>query len=397
MVLEQAAVVAVNVREFSVDLLTDDTSRHMLGVPIMQPLSHPDHAGGIHMMPEVGAKCWVCTPGDSTSSFIIGFMWNAPTQSGSRPYDGEGPNFTGNRAPMEPGDICLGTVDGNAVTIRRGGIVQVGASGLCQRVYMPIGNVVRDYFQRYHGVSPLGEIEWGHASLLPEHGANLTNADLPVTVRYKIKTSLRDDVGDESKPFPVELRVGILPAGVGDDVAYNSYAADLKSEKRHIFMNDEMRNHLEDALAGGDENYQEDTVISLVFNSADTANTPARKVTYAFQVGRTGDRYEFAGGHVLSESRGSYTIRAKKTVIVDAPKIQLGDNSAAEPIVLGEQLRAFLSDYLDQYLAHTHPTAVGPSGPPLTVVATLATKLQYIDAVPPLTPLILSDISFAKK
>jgi hypothetical protein len=400
MLMEQAIVTAVNVQEYSVDVLTEDESRALLGVPIMNPVNHPDHTGGIIFLPEVGAKCWICTPGSSTSAFVLGFMWNSPTQEEVRPYEGDGPNFTGNRAALEPGDVMLGTVDGNAVIVRRGGLIQVGASPLCQRIYMPIGNVVKDYFQRYHGLSPLGEIEWGHARLLPEHGTDLSDVDLPVTVRYKIKTSLKDDVGDETKPFPVELRIGILPVGVDDDTANNAYAADLKSEKRHIFMNDEMRSQMGSALGGADEDYNSDTVLSLVFNSTDDSNTPGRQVSYAFQLSRTGDRYEFSGGHVLSESRGSHTIRAKKSIILEAPKVRVGGVEAdtSESLVLGIQLRQFLADFLGQYLAHTHPTAVGPTGPALNGIDTVATKLTYIDeALPAVTAAILSDTAYTKK
>lgn len=355
MQVEQATIKVVNVREFSVDVLTDETSRFLLGVPLMQPLSHPDHAGGIHMLPDVGAKCWICTPGAPTSAFVLGFMWDAPTQEGSRPYDGVGPNFTGNRPTMEPGDICIQTVDGNYVNVRRGGVVQIGASGLCQRIYIPVGNVVRDYFQRYHAVSPIGEISWSHARLIdndgvqPDGSVDISQIDLPVTVRYNIKTSLKDDVSGPDKPFPVELRIGTLcTPGANDTAANNRFPADLATDKRHVFANDEIRNGLEDA-SGTVHPKSGDTSISLIFTSPDD---PDRKVTYGFQVSRTGDTYEISAGHVLAECGGSYTIQARKDVVLRGG----GETNSSDDnmVVRFEALRDWLKGLII-------PTAMGPT------------------------------------
>lgn len=38
---------------------------------------------------------------------------------------------------------------------------------------------------------------------------------------------------------------------------------------------------------------------------------------------------------------------------------------ASEPLVLGDQLMAMLNGFFTKYDVHTHPTAMGPSGPPL--------------------------------
>jgi len=183
---------------------------------------------------------------------------------------------------------------------------------------------------------------------------------------------------------------------VNDTAATNAYAADLKAEKRHVFMNDEIRSRLGDTLAGNDEAYGKDAVISLVFNSTDSSNTPARKVTYAFQVGTDGDRYEFSAGHVLSESRGSHTIRAEKSIILDSDKVAIGDVLAntTEALVLGNQLKDLLDSFMQHYIEHQHTTAVGLSSPPMTFALTAAKKLQYITTA---ATNILSTIGFTKR
>ena len=46
----------------------------------------------------------------------------------------------------------------------------------------------------------------------------------------------------------------------------------------------------------------------------------------------------------------------------------------SQPAVRGVDLQTWLDTLLDDYLAHTHPTGVGPSGPPLPPTS--------VDAVP---------------
>jgi hypothetical protein len=61
-------------------------------------------------------------------------------------------------------------------------------------------------------------------------------------------------------------------------------------------------------------------------------------------------------------------------------KLTLGDDTATENFVLGQQWKAMMSSVLDAIANHTHPTGVGPSGtlaPPQSV--TIATKKNEVD------------------
>ena len=42
-----------------------------------------------------------------------------------------------------------------------------------------------------------------------------------------------------------------------------------------------------------------------------------------------------------------------------------GGDDESEPAVRGNTLAELLSNIIDQFNSHTHPTGVGPSGPPL--------------------------------
>ena len=71
--------------------------------------------------------------------------------------------------------------------------------------------------------------------------------------------------------------------------------------------------------------------------------------------------------------------------------IRIGAPDAAEPLVLGTQLQDTLSTVLNALATHTHPTAVGPSGPP-TNAATFVTEKTKVDAGN-----LNSDVAFTSK
>jgi hypothetical protein len=72
----------------------------------------------------------------------------------------EGGTYRGGRELLNPGDLHFSTRDGNFVTIRRGGIVQIGATPVCQRVFIPIRNIIRDFAENYELATPGGDLTW---------------------------------------------------------------------------------------------------------------------------------------------------------------------------------------------------------------------------------------------
>ncbi|MER6917284.1 phage baseplate assembly protein V [Streptomyces sp. NPDC000594] len=75
------------------------------------------------------------------------------------------------------------------------------------------------------------------------------------------------------------------------------------------------------------------------------------------------------GGSVTVSAQGDITLKAPK-VTVDSPSIDLG-GGAVEPLVLGNAL-------LTAFNTHTHPSAAGPTGPPVVPLtpAVLAKKAR---------------------
>lgn len=74
---------------------------------------------------------------------------------------------------------------------------------------------------------------------------------------------------------------------------------------------------------------------------------------------------------ILAHGNGQAEVRLTKSgeVVITAEKIQLGA-SATEPLVLGQSFQTLFN-------SHTHPTGVGPSGPPASPMtpAQLSTKV----------------------
>lgn len=292
--IELATVVAVNALQYTVDLLTEFTHRQLVDVPVASMYAHKAHAGGMFVMPEVGSQCYAFSCGDGTS-FVLGFVVGPGTDPSPNADQATGPgvSFAGKRAPLEPGDTFLGTRDRNHVILRRGGLLEIGATPLAQRVYIPIQNTIRDYFERYEAVSPLGEISWGHPTIALDAPASDATGDTPVLVTYSVKYRAQEDI-TEGK-YTVEVRLGDL----------SSATLDPELDGEHMFANsallDETKTTPEDAAG---------TVSITVYSHM------SKKVTYAFQLSREGDCVMKVGGYLHVESDKDAYLRVRKTLTV---------------------------------------------------------------------------------
>lgn len=356
-----AIVQSVDPQGHTCDVTTMFTHKALVDVPFMSAYCHQDHGGGLYWLPEVNSHCYVCEPADGTY-FIMGWAMNAQpavTTEAVADIDGAatvieeatdiGPNFKGNKEILEPGDIYMGTLDGNHVIVRRGGMVQIGATGLAQRVYLPIENLVRDYFQRYQAYSPVGEIEWGHAQLVAgetptsvpgylsadyanEAGltAALTTAvETPVIVKYNIKDLCQEDV--KTGNYTVEFRIGRLTDAV----------LDPEEDKEHIFGHenhkataDRVANPVRVGGAHKGIGSEQKGILSFTIYNHDPEGdgTNANKVNYAFQLNREGDALVFTNGNVHVEIDQTAYVRANEGV-----KIVYGGDKGSQDDKEGKQ------------------------------------------------------------
>lgn len=147
----RAQVLNVNTRDYTVDVLYESYpySSHF-DIPWLTPYLHQNQGEGVAIMPEVGSTVWVCLPSETgKDAFVLG--WTPIQESGT---------YRAGRELLNPGDIHFKTRDGNFLFLRRGGIVQVGATKVCQRLYIPIRNIIRDFAENYELSTPAGDLTW---------------------------------------------------------------------------------------------------------------------------------------------------------------------------------------------------------------------------------------------
>lgn len=148
--VERARIVTVNIRDYVCDVTTEFTHKNRFDIPWMNPYCNQEQGEGINFMPEVGSMCWICHPSEGgRDAFILG--WTMVDEEGA---------YRGGRELLNPGDIHFSTRDGNFVYLRRGGILQIGSTPICQRIYLPIRNIIRDYAENYEMSTPAGELTW---------------------------------------------------------------------------------------------------------------------------------------------------------------------------------------------------------------------------------------------
>jgi hypothetical protein len=150
--IHQARVLDVDIASYSVTVATEFSQKPLSNISFAVPYLHPYNGEGIYFMPEVGSLCWLAEPSDGNMPFIL--AWSAAQNEG---------DFRAHRHDLNPGDIYLGTRDENFMILRRGGVLQIGATGLCQRIFLPINNTIRDMCENYELHSLGGDLTWNIA------------------------------------------------------------------------------------------------------------------------------------------------------------------------------------------------------------------------------------------
>ena len=170
----QGRVFNVNLVNWTVDVVAQYDQRRYFDVQVGSPYLHYNNGEGLYAMPEVGAVCMVSIPSDSSPPFVSAFLMphelvdgastDAPsgTASHGQPQKyATAASFAGGRPRANMGDIWLRTRDENFVILHRGGVLQLGASPLAQRIYIPLNNVIHDVSGNYTHYNTGGTISWG--------------------------------------------------------------------------------------------------------------------------------------------------------------------------------------------------------------------------------------------
>ena len=313
---------------------------------------HP-RGSGINYMPQPGDFCYIGNPADKElSKVVLGFFIPADEDKGSR----------GERPDLKPGDVAITTQDDNFVFVRRGGLVEIGASALAQTVYIPVENAIRTYFQKYHAFSPLGEIVWEHGKIGPGEGTlNPEKDDIPALVKY----SSRELVND--KNMSIELRMGRLtedildtaidanlrPQDSGHEVQLFNGETELvdkedfpkENDREHLFMAKSLigQDHPDDHPWKGkgaksyeikDQKAATDPASGLLSLTVMPSDSDGTSNFYTFQVNKEGSNFVRSESHIHTETGKGFFLHANED-----PGIRLQTDEKSQYLEIQKYIR----------------------------------------------------------
>ena len=390
---ETGVVASSNAQNMTVDWTAQHSGKLIAGVQVMSPYLHYNNGEGLSFIPEVGAICVLCWPSDEESPFVMGFI-TAPEIVGAVSSDvqqeaqdpdvensdsmppAQTTNSGGTTTPkttdasyragrpvMNPGDIWLQGRDENFVILKRGGVLQIGATNIAQRVYIPINNYIRDFCENYELNTAAGSLSWlvhpvekdpgGNAptefTLLTREFAQDKNSSIKVSVG-----SLDSEPTADTKAAKTFIEVVIAPGNidpssskVSGDPAYvlrlskDGYSYSMQAGSRTVEVKQD-----DSLTVGGNQNIQV---------TGDRSLTVQGKITETI-----------TGAHSITGSDES-TETWSKIKTIDSPLTKIGGSDASEPGVLGLKLVQWLA-------THTHV----PYAPPIqagTLQDILASKM----------------------
>lgn len=344
--IEEATVVDVNTRNYTVSVVTRHTAKQYDDVHVGHPYFHNENGEGIYMLPEVGAVCQLCRGSDTTPPFIMCFIAipsvlesDDGTPLRSTPDGGSTTDvsYRGRRLSIIPGDLVLTTRDENFLILRRGGILQIGATDIAQRLYVPIGNLIRDVCENYAMDALGGNITW-----TVDRQENDPGGNAPVSYFF--------NVGEFAQDQKASVSVRHFPAASAEDKA----AWEVVVAKNGI-----------------DRDTGEHTAAKYTMSVA-LSGEKMEMVGANYTLEITGDHTVTASGNISYKAGGSAIVeggteaRLKALQVILEGQVLIGSAAAGEPVVLGGQL--------------------------LTYLGTIATALNALapGSVPPPTPTLLS-------
>lgn len=327
--ISKARVLDVDISNYTLSVATEFAKKPFTSVSFATPYQHFNNGEGIYFMPEVGSLCWLCEPSDGNMPFVLAWC----------PAQDEG-DFSARKMALNPGDIYLGTRDENFIILRRGGVVQIGGTGLCQRMFLPVNNTIQDFCENYSLQTLGGDLTWSID--VPE---GTTDGSRPALLTLNARAKAND-----AGPIAT-LKIGSHP---NDDKTTLSLSI----------------------LASGDQGAQEQINLKLG-NDGTIQWTVQSDITYKTQGKFTIDaqddvtvksqgKIDVAGqGGVTVETPQKATVKGDSGVTLDAPLVQTTQKmsvggSGGLPVAMAPPLLTWLATHI-----HTCSAPGSPGSPPV--------------------------------
>ncbi len=158
------------------------------GIKYVPAYVEADGAGSF-VVPRVQTVVWLMFPSTARTPFI--FACETPPRQLDEGDDLEDPNdFRQNRPVINEGDHVLASSSpGGFAILRASGVLEFGASQFAKRLYIPVRNTIRDYFENWFVNSAAGTMSWTSRREDDRHGPDRT----PVEFKLDIKDFSEDD------------------------------------------------------------------------------------------------------------------------------------------------------------------------------------------------------------
>lgn len=349
--VESGQIINVDMAHWTVDVRTMHSHRLLLDLQLGASYLHFHSGEGIFVMPEVGAKVQVCTPSDDRPfilCFITTFERGATGNGTTQPDTGDGEEaevtFASGRPKLQQGDLMMRCRDGNQIWLHRGGVIEIEATAVAKRVYIPITNMIRDVCENYQLLNFGGEMLWTTAR---------NDTDPEGEARTVFTLAARDNAQEPKGT------VMITAGHVDDETRLRCVVAPnaIDSTTREI-EGDAVYDFKVDAEGNVDVTVKGDYVRHIEGTLEDTVDGEVTQQYGATSTTITGDQtIEVSGAHNLRAASSKETISGQK--VISSPMTKIGGDGASTQFVLAT------SDVMLFLANHTHTTPAGISGPPV--------------------------------
>ncbi len=339
-VIQKARVLDVDLSNYTLTVATEFAKKTLSGISFATPYQHFNNGEGIYFLPEVGSLVWMCEPSDGGMPFVL--SWAAGQDEG---------DFRAKKMDLNPGDIYAGTRDGNFIILRRGGVVQIGGTGLCQRMFLPVNNLIQDFCENY-GLHTLGgDLEW--STSIPE---GTTDGSRPSLLKLKARALAND-------PNPVAtLQIGSHENDSTTILSLSIKASGAQGAQEQINLK-----------LGNDGSVVWTVQADVTYNVTGNFNVNAtQSIALASQANAT---LSGQTGATLS-SQAQATVSGGTGITLDAPLTAVSHlmtvGGGGQPVALAPALLVWLAVHTHLVVslgAPTGPAAASPTGPPPPSIA----------------------------
>ena len=325
---EEGTVTDINRKAWTVTVETRHSSKTVPDLEMLTPYHHFNNGEGYHHLPEVGAVCMLGWPSDNTPPLIMGYK-SLPSVAGppegedtaAPTSDGEGSpqevSFRSRRLALQPGDLAMTTRDENFLVLRRGGIVQLGATPVSQRVYIPILHYIKDFCENYEMNTFGGDVSWR-----VERQEDDPSGDAPATYVFHCNTYAQD-----AKATVRVRHMGLAEADAGDRVAWEVQIAPQNIDRDTGDVSDPVYT-LEVTVAG-------DMTMTMASRTVTVEGDDTLTVQGSRSLTVSGD------DTITSQSGMAHT--ASGEAVFGGSTVKLGSRGAGSPSVKGDALMTWFA------------------------------------------------------